>query len=88
MAKKATNELQALADEELQNQLEESVEAYAKMRYEHQVTPMERPGELKIARRNIARMHTEVRRRELEAAGEEVHAKRDRIRNRRRNAKK
>ncbi|MEL6669120.1 MAG: 50S ribosomal protein L29 [Bacteroidota bacterium] len=88
MAKKATNELQALADDALQNQLEESVEAYAKMRFEHQVTPLDKPGELKIARRNIARMRTEVRRRELDAASEEVHAKRDRIRSRRRNAKK
>ncbi|MEM8584776.1 MAG: 50S ribosomal protein L29 [Bacteroidota bacterium] len=88
MAKKATNELQALADDALQNQLEESVEAYAKMRFEHRVTPLDKPGELKVARRNIARMRTEVRRRELEAAGDEVHARRDRIRSRRRNAKK
>ncbi|MEM7571922.1 MAG: 50S ribosomal protein L29 [Bacteroidota bacterium] len=87
MANKTTNELQALADEELQNQLEESVTALEKMRFDHNVSGLERPLELRDARRNIARMRTEVRRRELAALSPEELAKRDRIR-RRRQAKK
>ena len=87
MANKTTNELQALADEELQNQLDESVAALEKMRFDHNVSGLERPLELRNARRNIARMRTEVRRRELATMSPEELAKRDRIR-RRRKAKK
>ena len=35
------------------------------MKLNHQVTPLESPSQIKIARRDIARMKTELRQREL-----------------------
>ena len=37
----------------------------AQLKLNHTVTPLENPSEIKVARRDIARMKTELRQREL-----------------------
>ena len=39
--------------------------ALAKMKLNHQITPLENPSQIKAARRDIARMKTELSQREL-----------------------
>ena len=41
------------------------VDALNKKKINHNVTPLENPSEIKVARRDIARMKTELRQREL-----------------------
>lgn len=84
MASNKTIELRDASDADLQDQLNESVTSYDKMRFDHSVNGIEHPLELRAVRRDIARIKTEIRRRELEAMSPEVIAKRDQIRRRRR----
>lgn len=58
-------ELKELETKELVEKLEQAVEDYNKMRINHNVTPLENPSQIKAARRDIARMKTEARLREL-----------------------
>ncbi|MEL6356563.1 MAG: 50S ribosomal protein L29, partial [Bacteroidota bacterium] len=83
-----TLELQAMSDEDLRGQLEQSVAAYDKMKFDHSVNGIEQPLRLRESRRDIARMQTELRRRELATMTPEELAKRDRIQHRRRKSKK
>lgn len=39
--------------------------AYDQMKLNHQITPLENPSQIKAARRDIARLQTELRAREL-----------------------
>ena len=45
--------------------IENAETALDKMKLNHQITPLENPSEIKAARRDIARMKTELRMREL-----------------------
>ncbi|MEL6274568.1 MAG: 50S ribosomal protein L29 [Bacteroidota bacterium] len=88
MASNKTLELQAMSDEDLRGQLEQSVAAYDKMKFDHSVNGIEQPLRLRESRRDIARMQTELRRRELATMTPKELAKRDRIQHRRRKSKK
>jgi len=57
--------------DELQVRMAENVAQYSKMKFNHAITPLENPQSIKFMRREIARMKTEMRRRELEAAPKE-----------------
>ncbi len=84
--KMATNkyqELQKFSDEELQAEITETEAQYVKMRFDHHVTGLENPMRIREVRRDIARMKSELRRRELENATPEQLAGRSRIRARR-----
>ena len=59
------NEIKALADKELREKLENAVAAYDQMKLNHKITPLENPSEIKAVRRDIARLNTELRQREL-----------------------
>ena len=59
------NEIKGLADKDLREKLENAQVAYNQMKINHSVTPMENPSQIKFARRDIARMQTELRQREL-----------------------
>ncbi|KXB38867.1 ribosomal protein L29 [Bacteroidales bacterium KA00344] len=59
------NEIKQLADKDLREKLEQTEEALIKMKLNHQVTPLENPMQIKAVRRDIARMKTELRQREL-----------------------
>jgi large subunit ribosomal protein L29 len=59
------NEIKGLETKELAEKLETAVANYDMMKINHAVTPMENPSQIKAARRDIARMKTELRQREL-----------------------
>ena len=88
-------ELNKLSAEELQAQLLEAEQSYESLRYKHashrvgNQSPLSNPSVLGNTRREIARIKTEIRKRELatlEASGQPV--KRDKIRARRKKEKK
>ena len=58
-------EIKSLETKELAEKLETEVANYNQMKLNHAVTPMENPSQIKAARRDIARMKTELRTREL-----------------------
>ncbi len=88
MASNKFLELQALSVEDLRAQLDESVSSYEKMKFDHAVNGIEKPLQLRASRRDIARMNTELRSRELAQTSSEELAKRDQIQRRRRKSKK
>ena len=58
-------EIKALETKELAEKLETEVANYQQMKLNHAVSPLENPSKIKAARRDIARMKTELRLREL-----------------------
>ena len=60
-----TKEIKELETKELTEKLETEVAKYNMMKINHAVTPVENPSQIKAARRDIARMKTELRQREL-----------------------
>ena len=58
-------EVKELETKELVEKLENAEIALDKMKLNHQVTPLENPSQIKVARSDIARMKTELRQREL-----------------------
>lgn len=58
-------EITELADKDLREKLEQTEAALNQMKLNHQVTPLENPSTIKATRRNIARMKTVLRQREL-----------------------
>lgn len=84
MASNKTVELRSASDADLQDQLNETTASLDKMKFDHTVNGIENPLQLREVRRDVARIKTEVRRRELEALSPEAAAKRDQIQRRRR----
>ena len=58
-------ELRELETSALVEKLESAEASLNQMKLNHAVTPMENPSQIKKARRDIARMQTELRQREL-----------------------
>ncbi len=85
MATKKFIELQEFSDAELANELKETELQYKKMKFDHAVKGVENPQTIKEVRRDIARLLTEARRREVTNMTPEQLAKRTKIRKRRRN---
>ena len=81
-------ELQNLSDSELREELENSQKHFQTLKFNNAVSTLEKTSELKKARRNVARILTELRSRELAQAEKEGTLKRDKIRARRRIQKK
>lgn len=59
------NEIKELADKDLREKLAQSEAAYKQLKLNHQISPLENPSQIKAARRDIARMKTVLREREL-----------------------
>ncbi len=59
------NEIQVLETKDLVEKLKMAEEALHLKKINHQITPLENPSQLQSDRRDIARMKTELRRREL-----------------------
>ncbi len=59
------NEIKGLETKELAERIESEESKYQQMKLNHAVTPLENPSQIKAARRDIARMKTELRQREL-----------------------
>jgi large subunit ribosomal protein L29 len=58
-------ELKELETQELVERIETEVAKYNQMKLNHNITPLENPSLIKAARRDIARMKTVLREREL-----------------------
>ncbi len=58
-------EVRELNTKELVERIENEEVKYNQMKLNHSITPLENPSLIKAARRNIARMKSEVRQREL-----------------------
>ena len=58
-------EVRELETKDLVEKIENSEEALAKMKLNHQVSPLENPSQIKAARRDIAHMKTILRHRKL-----------------------
>ncbi|MEM9990985.1 MAG: 50S ribosomal protein L29 [Bacteroidota bacterium] len=77
-------ELQNFSDEDLRTELQETKQQYQKMKMDHSIRGIENPLDLREVRRDIARLKTEVRRREITAMSAEELANRSKKRARRR----
>ncbi|HHM21085.1 MAG TPA: 50S ribosomal protein L29 [Bacteroidetes bacterium] len=88
MATKKYLELQEFTETDLMAELEGLQGEYAKMCFDHKVKGLDNPMLLKELRKDIARVKTEIRRRQLANMSEAELAKRARIRARRRWKKK
>ncbi|MEL6987786.1 MAG: 50S ribosomal protein L29 [Bacteroidota bacterium] len=84
MATKKYLELQEFSDPDLQNELKEVESQYVKLKFDHTIKGLDNPLALREIRRDIARLKTEIRRREVAAMTAEDVAKRSKIRARRR----
>ena len=62
-----SNVIKELSTQELQERLAVDKMQLNKMKINHAVTPLENPNKIKEARRDIARMITELRKRELDS---------------------
>lgn len=63
--KYTTLELEGLSMKELSTMLAEEQTDYKKLKFAHKITPLENPNLLKETRRNIARLKTQLRAKEL-----------------------
>ena len=58
-------EVKELADKDLREKIETAENELQHMKLNHAVTPLENPSQIKAARRDIARMKSELHQREL-----------------------
>ncbi|WP_347157134.1 50S ribosomal protein L29 [Pontibacter chitinilyticus] len=61
------SEIKALSAEELAEKLNTERSSMQTLRFAHAISPLENPMKLRETKRLIARLNTEVRRREIEA---------------------
>lgn len=60
-------DIKDLSVDDLTEKFAEQKEALAKMKLSHAVSPLENPMQIKDTRRSVARLKTELRKRELQA---------------------
>ncbi|GJM32750.1 MAG: hypothetical protein DHS20C18_17510 [Saprospiraceae bacterium] len=84
MATKKFLELQDYSATDLESELEATIVQYQKLKFDHAIKGLDNPLDLREIRRDIARLKSEIRRRELADASPEVLARRSKIRARRR----
>ena len=61
-------DLSSYTTEELKAQLEEKQELLKRMKFDHAISPIENPSKIRMARKEIARMLTELKSRSLSKA--------------------
>ena len=83
MATKKYLELQEFADADLINELKETRVQYQKLKFDHTIKGLDNPLLLRDVRRDIARLNSEIRRRQIKGMSEEDLANRSKIRARR-----
>lgn len=59
------SEIRDLTTEEIKEKISAERAALAKLRLNHAVSPLENPMQIRVTRKNIARLLTELRKREL-----------------------
>ena len=87
MSSKKFEELQNYSLEDLTAEIEQTEASYQKLRFDHAIKGLEDPMRLREVRRDIARLKTEYRRRELEGLSTRKLANRSKLRKRRSNRK-
>ncbi len=60
-----TNEFKEIATQDLVERLEGAVAKLQQLKLNHAISPLENPSLIKLTRKDIARMKTELRQREL-----------------------
>jgi len=60
-----TKEIRELTDKELVERIENETSYLQKLKLNHAISPLDNPYKIQEARRNIARLKTELRQREL-----------------------
>ena len=83
MANKKNQHIIEFSDSDLQERLTSAVEEYHKMEFDHAIRGLENPLTIREKRREIARMKTELRNREIKQMDEAQLAARSKKRNRR-----
>jgi len=63
--KKKEHDLKDLTVVELQDKLQEERSTLGKLRFNHAVSPIESPAKLRTTRKSVARLLTELRKREI-----------------------
>lgn len=84
MASKKYLELQDFSLEELRDQLTDTQAQYTSMKFDHAISGLDNPMKLREMRRDVARVQSEIRRREIAEMTPEQLANRSKIRARRR----
>lgn len=84
MATEKSKQLQEMSDEDLRTELEGTLAQYQRLRFDHVIKGLENPIGLRGVRRDIARLRTEIRKRELSILPVQAIAKRSKLRARRR----
>ncbi len=84
MANSNKLEIQGLSDAELTDELAAMEREYQKFQFDHAIKGLENPLSLRGMRRDIARVKTEMRRREMANLPAEALEKRSKLRARRR----
>jgi large subunit ribosomal protein L29 len=59
-------DIKGLSNDDLQEKLLESRDSVAKLRRSHAISPLENPAQIKLAKKTVARILTELKKRELE----------------------
>jgi large subunit ribosomal protein L29 len=89
MASKKYLELQEYSDADLIAELARTEQDFQKLKFDHAIRGLDNPLVLREVRRDIARLKTEVRRREVAALSpEEMKSTRSKLRARRKRRKK
>jgi len=84
MASKKYIELQEFTDEQLVSELDQTVSQFQKLKFDHTLKGLENPLALREVRRDIARLKTEMRKREVSVLTDEQLQSRTKIKARRR----
>jgi large subunit ribosomal protein L29 len=84
MPNKFMQDLKDLSIEDIQEKIEVTEKDFIQLKFDHASKGLDSPIRIRKMRRDIARMHTELKNRELEGASEEAISKRSKIRKRRR----
>lgn len=77
-------QLKDMSDADLRTELQETSTQYQRLKFDHAIKGLDNPIGLREVRRDIARLKTEMRRREMEQLDERQIARRSKIRSRRR----
>ncbi len=59
------SEIKSMSESELRERIQTEQESLTKLRFSHAVTPIENPSRIRVMRKAVARLKTELRAKEL-----------------------
>ncbi len=59
------SEIKSMSESELRERIQTEQESLTKLRFSHAVTPIENPSRIRVMRKTVARLKTELRAKEL-----------------------